>query len=226
MSARILVVDNDPETHDTLRRLLGDGGHEATLVHSGDAAVALLRHAPFDVVMADLSDPGLLQWCREQCEDTPFIAMARDASVEVALEATRQGAYDCLKKPISPPTLATVLESALESRALHQTGQRLHSDTPDGDGWQGLVGHSPQMLTLYRMISRAARFLTPVLVVGESGTGKELIAHAIHASSPRAHRPFVAINGAGIVEGLFESLMFCHRRGSFERQASYRRACP
>lgn len=220
MSAQILVVDDALMSQHSLGYLLEILGHEGTFASSAEEATGILQQASFDVILSDLIMPGmggmgLLAWCQAHCEETPFLVMSSDESIEMAIEATRQGAYDYLNKPISLAKLTEVLESALQSRALHQTAQRLRHSEPSADGWCGLVGQSPEMLQMYRMISRAARFFTPVLVIGESGTGKELIARAVHDSSPRAQRPFVAVNGAGIVEGLFESLMFGHRRGSF-----------
>lgn len=224
----VLVVEDDPGLRTLLGEELESDGHAVELVESAEDARATLEDHPFDLVVCDLRLPGaggdvLLDWTREELVAPPaFITITAFGSVRQAVEALKAGAEDFLTKPLDLEHLRLSVQRALETRELRREVQRFRQAL-SGDDFHGMVGRSPSMKRLFRDVQRVARGVGPALVSGESGTGKELVARALHAESPRADGPFMAVNCAGIPADLLESEFFGHAEGAFTGATSDRR---
>jgi DNA-binding NtrC family response regulator len=215
---RILIVDDDPETCRFMRELLALPGREIEVAHDPDRALALAAASAFDLVISDihldarLNGLDLLRSFKHRNPDTQVVLISGFGSLETAIDATRNGAFDFVTKPFDIGEVKATVERALAQRALADEG----AVRPPRDAQPaGLVGRSPAMLAVYKQVARASQTTAPVLIAGESGTGKELVARAIHQNSPRAGRPFVAVNCGAIAETLLESEIFGHTRGAF-----------
>ncbi len=215
---RILVVDDEPGIRDSLSGVLEDEGYAVETAESGEACLAALPGAGFELVLLDIWLPGLdgmevLGRIQEMPvgERPVVVVISGHGSIEAAVKATKLGAFDFLEKPLSIEKVTVVTKNALEHRRLHLENARLKEDT--GARYR-IIGESVPMKALRQQLSLMAGTNGRVLVYGESGTGKELVAHAIHAMSPRAAEPFVEVNCAAIPEELIESEMFGHRKGS------------
>jgi len=219
--SRILVVDDELSMREFLQILLAKQGH--AVVTAADVAGALerFRDAEPDLVVTDLrlgreSGLDLLRTLKEESPRTEVVMMTAFATAENAVQAMKLGAYDYVLKPFKVEELRLVLEKALEHRALlaenrllrHQVGAR-------PSGADEILGESPAICEVRLLVEKLAPTRTTVLVTGESGTGKEVVARAIHAHSDRRDQPFVAINCGAIPEGLIESELFGHEKGSF-----------
>ncbi len=222
--SRVLVVDDEPGIRSFLVGALEIAGHDVTEASNGGTALALATQQPFDVVVTDLRMPGvtgleLLGALKHEQPEVEVIVLTAHGNVESAVEAMRLGAFDYLQKPIgSPAELRVVIERALEHRRLvdaHEVTSR--------DGVPTLTWRAPAMVPVVRALKRVAATDSTVLLRGETGTGKEVAARAIHAWSPRARGPFVAVNCAALSEALLESELFGHERGAFTGAVARRR---
>jgi two-component system response regulator HydG len=218
----ILVVDDEASARSGLEKLLRQEGYSVACADSGDAALALASEHPPEVVITDLKMPGmdgleLLRRLRENDKDLPVIVATAFGDVSTAVAAMRAGAEDYVTKPIDFDTLTLCIERALERRELRVEAENLRRQMRDrdGEGLQGLIGASPAMQKVYRVARQVAASRATVLVTGESGTGKGELARAIHALSPRAKQPFVALHCSALAESLLESELFGHERGAF-----------
>ena len=219
---RILVVDDDPETCRFMKELLARPDRQIELAHDPDRALAMAGETPFDLVISDinlnarLSGLDVLRAFKRASPDAQVLLISGFGSLETAVDAVRNGAFDFISKPFNITEVKAVVDRALAQASAAATADRITGTRPSREIQPaGLVGRSPAMLAVYKQIARAADTTAPVLIIGESGTGKELVARAVHAHSPRATRPFVAINCGAITETLLESEMFGHVRGSF-----------
>jgi two-component system, NtrC family, response regulator AtoC len=213
-----LVVDDDAEFGLVVGSLIEAEGHAATLASSGAEALARLAAEPFDAVLLDLMlGPAwgldVLREARAARPDAPVIVITAHGSVESAAEAMRGDAFDYLGKPFAASELLGALGRAFEWRDRHAQPEPEAARAPQLK--TAIVGRSAAMVAIYRLIARVAATDSTVLIVGESGTGKELIARALHDNSPRARRPFVAVNCGAFTETLLESELFGHVRGAF-----------
>ena len=221
--AKILVVDDKEMMRDSVATILGRRGHAVVSAANGEMAVAKLMEKKPDAVVTDLQMPGmsgieLLAEIRKVDEDLPVILMTAYASVATAVEAMREGAFDYVTKPFSGDELAIAVDRAIEHGMLRKENQMLRAAAaPAGreTGGHDMVGAGPVMTDLRNHLARIADSHGTVLISGESGTGKEVAAQAIHAASPRANAPFLAINCAALSASLLESELFGHEKGAF-----------
>ena len=217
-SARILVVDDEPGICRSLCQILEDEGYSAASVESGEACLEELSKG-YDLVLLDIWLPamdGLEVLARIQeipPGDRPAVVMiSGHGTIETAVRATKLGAFDFLEKPLSLEKVTVVVKNALENRRLTVENLRLREVQQTR---YRIIGESVPMKALRQQLALMAATNGRVLIYGESGTGKELVAHAIHAMSPRAAEPFVEVNCAAIPEELIESELFGHLKGSF-----------
>jgi two-component system response regulator HydG len=179
-----------------------------------------MRGNCFDMLLLDLRSPAaagleLLEEVRTLCPETAIIVMTAFATVTSAVEAMRAGATDYLTKPFALDELSTVLERAAERRTLDVTSRRLREHLRIQPGLGNIIGRSPEMEKLYRILSKVAQSTHPVLILGESGTGKELVARAIHAHGAHADKPFIPVDCGSLVPTLIESELFGYVKGAF-----------
>jgi len=214
----ILVVDDSPDTLEVLQRNLEPQGYVVfTALNAGDA-IRLLESTHVDLVVTDLKMPGvsgleLVRHVRENLKDTEVMMITGYASVQGAVKAVKSGAEEYLAKPFTDEELLGAVQRSLDKLHLRRAASLSNHRAPSKA--YGMIGASPPMLKVFDMIEKAASTTATVLVMGESGTGKELVARAIHYNSPRASAAFVPVNCGGIPEGLIESELFGHVKGSF-----------
>ena len=218
--SRILVVDDETGMRKLLRILLEKEGYEVLTAADGAAGlVEATTHEP-DLVISDIRMPGLdgvglLSALRQRAFTMPVIMVTAYADSDSAIQAMKQGAFDYLTKPFKMDEIKLVIRRALEEAAIRREAGPTPPPAVKEPGLRGIIGRSPSMVELYKLISRVARVDSSVLITGESGTGKELVARTIHYNSTRAGKPFVAINCGAIPEDLLESELFGHVKGSF-----------
>jgi len=219
--ARVLVADDEPSIRYVIREALEDAGHDVEEVASGDAAFESLAARAFDVAFLDIRMPGptgleLLDRMRAIGSDTAVVIITAENTFENAVEAMKRGALDYLVKPFRMDEVTALVAKAGRARALEREVRALRREVGERGGTaQRLIGRSDAMLEIFKTVGKVAGSDVAVLVTGESGTGKELVARAIHAASPRAGGPFVALNTAAVPRDLLESELFGHERGAF-----------
>jgi len=216
----ILVVDDEEAMREFLTVLLEKQGYRVIAAADGGQALELIAHQSPDLVISDVRMPkmdgiGLLTGIRKTDPHLPVIMMTAYASMDSTIQAMRLGADDYITKPFRIDEIRLVVEKALVKARTRLHGQTSQPVAMDEAQTAGLIGRSPKMVELYKLITRIAELDSTVLITGESGTGKELVARTIHCASPRADRPFLAINCGAIPEQLLESELFGHVKGSF-----------
>lgn len=226
---RILVVDDDPFVAESLVSFLSEEGHTCESVSDATSALEALNiadrraldgEAPFDLVLCDLSLPGmegmdLLRTIREHHTGTVVIILTAYGSIASAVRALRLGAADYLTKPVMDDELRLSIERALAQRGLLVANASLKRKLDSRLGLENIIGTDPRMLRVFEMIEAVAASRTTVLMTGESGVGKSLVAHAIHRRSSRSQGPFVELACGAIPETLLESELFGHVKGAF-----------
>jgi two-component system response regulator PilR (NtrC family) len=215
----ILVVDDEKGIRDFLEITLKKEGYEVTLSSNGEEAVELCQKREFDIVLADIKMPKgdghmVLKKVKKMWPETVIILITAYGSLESAVEAMKDGAYDYISKPFNVNELKALLKNALRIRKLRQEGLE-KKEFIEEDHFDNIIGRSPEMKKVFSLIPKAASAKSNVLIIGESGTGKELVARAIHRHSNRKDKPFVTINCGGIPENLLESELFGYKKGSF-----------
>jgi DNA-binding NtrC family response regulator len=220
MKHRVLVVDDEESPRSGLTSLLSTWGYEVEAADNGQRALELAPAFRPSVVVADLVMPGLsgidlLGALRTELPGAAVVILTGHASIDTAVTAVRDGAYDYLTKPADPRRLRMVLEKAVEKADVVREVTLLRRQLDDAHGMGPLLGISPAMQDVYRLVDMAAPTMAPVLISGETGTGKELVARTIHQRSSRGKQPFVAVNCSAIPDTLLESELFGHEKGAF-----------
>jgi two-component system, NtrC family, response regulator AtoC len=219
-AAKILVVDDDAVARDLLAESLKKEGYEVEAYASGEEAIARGREGRVDLVLTDIrmgAVDGLtvLREFKRMSQDTAIVVLTAFGSLEGAIEAIKQGAYDYLAKPFKKEEIKLVVQRSLDHCRLLRENTKFREELKSKDEWSPLVGSSPAMLEVYKLVARVSESKSTVLLQGESGTGKELIARAIHGNSPRRDRPFVPVNCGALPDTLLESEMFGYEKGAF-----------
>ncbi|RMG21687.1 MAG: sigma-54-dependent Fis family transcriptional regulator [Deltaproteobacteria bacterium] len=217
---QILVVDDEAAIVDSLSRIFAKEGWEVRGAESGEAALKVLREAPIDVLVTDLmmgsmSGLDLLRAVRTVAPETEVVMMTAHGTVETAVEAMKEGAYDFVTKPLKRMAIVKTVRKALERRSLVLENRALKARLRGLTDLEGVVGEAPAFRAAMDLVRQAAPTSAPILIQGESGTGKELVARALHRLSQRAEGPLVAVNCAAIPESLIESELFGYEKGAF-----------
>jgi DNA-binding NtrC family response regulator len=230
MKPVILVVDDEEDSRTALQTILTDSGYHVEVAADGEEALkkaSVSRPALVitDLMMPDIDGMGLMGALRRDLPRVPVIILTGFATVDGAVAAMREGAYDYLTKPVDMDRLQLLLEKALDKARTLQELAILRRRVKDVWGIGRLIGQSKPMQEVNRLIDLAAGTPAPVLVNGETGTGKELVARTLHELSPRSKGPFVAVNCAAMPETLLESEIFGHERGAFTDARDRREGC-
>ncbi len=218
-SGAILVVDDDAVARQLLADALRKDGYDVEIAAGGADAIALGGTRRFDVVLTDIrmgevDGLAVLREFRQRSPETAIVLLTAFGSMDGAIEGIKQGAYDYLAKPFKKEEIRLVVRRSLEHSRLVRENARIREELRERQG-SPLIGSSPAMLEVYKLVARVSAGRSTVLLEGESGTGKELVARAVHANSPRRDRPFVPVNCAALTETLLESELFGHERGAF-----------
>ena len=217
---RVLLVDDEPRQLEILKTILAREGYDIDTAATAESATTALRDAPAAVILTDLKLPGrdgisLLEEAARVTPDSCVIIMTAHGTIDTAVEAMKKGAFDYLTKPLVRDTVVLAVRRAMEKTRLLRENQALQEQLVDRFSLTNVIGDHGKMQEVSRLVMKVAPSASTVVIYGESGTGKELIARAIHYNSPRASRPFHAINCAAIPEPLLESELFGHERGAF-----------
>src|SRR5687768_13972978 len=221
--AKILIADDDKSITNGLSAILGDDGYSVEVVNDGQRALERLEADQFGAVLADLKMPkmdgiALLRELQSREIPTECIIITGQATVDSAVQAMREGAYDYIEKPLNNEKLnrlKALIPKALEKFAVQQKNRELSSQLQGLTHYGELTGQSEEMRSVYQMIEAVAASTASVLVLGESGTGKELVARALHRKSDRAKGPFYALNCAALPKEILENELFGHEKGAF-----------
>ena len=219
-AAKILVIDDDAVARELLADALKKDGHEVESFSNGTDALVRGQQTVFDLVLTDIrmgTVDGLtvLREFKRFSPDTSIVLLTAFGSLEGAIEGIKQGAFDYLAKPFRKEEVKLVVQRALDHCKLVRENKRFRVELKEKEEWSPLVGSSPAMLEVYKLVARVSESRSTVLLQGESGTGKELIARAIHANSPRRDKPFIPVNCGALPDTLLESEMFGHEKGAF-----------
>jgi len=227
---RVLIVEDEPTTRLGLTELVSTWGF--TTESAADGQEALQRITTFrpsivisDLVMPRMGGLELLRALKEEGNALTIVILTAQGTVETAVEAIKEGAYDYLTKPVEPQRLKILLDKIVERQDTLREVKVLRKQLREHGSFGKMIGNSPQMRKVYQTIEQAAPTQASVLIWGESGTGKELVAQTIHQLSPRAQMPFVPINCAAIPETLLESEIFGHEKGAFTGASDRREGC-
>jgi DNA-binding NtrC family response regulator len=216
----LLIVDDDLELRETLVTRFSRQNFAVQSAGNGEEALGIAQRRNFDVAIVDMMMPGmtgleLLEKFKASHPECEVILLTGQGSIESAVEAMKLGAFDYLQKPFALKDLETVAAKAYDRRQLRKENTQLKALVERTKPANEMIGHSPAMREVFRLIGRAGPSGKAILIQGESGTGKELVARALHAHSTRADKPIVVINCAALPETLLESELFGHEKGSF-----------
>jgi DNA-binding NtrC family response regulator len=220
MQFKLLVVDDEKNIREGLAASLEMDGHEVETAANGDAGLTRFQRGDIDLVITDLKMPGLsgeelLKRIGAETPGIPVIVLTGHGTVENAVEAMRNGAYDFLTKPVNLDHLSLLVKRALKNRELVLQHRRLEEELESRKHFKTIIGSSGPMLRVFDTLSRAAPTKASILITGESGVGKELVADAIHELSPRKDKPLVKVHCAALAASLLESELFGHEKGAF-----------
>jgi DNA-binding NtrC family response regulator len=219
-SVKILVVDDEDYMREIVRQALENASYHVDEAADGNAAILMLRQSAYDVIITDLRLPGIsgeniLREALSIFPETIIIIMTGYGNVQTAVDAIRRGAYDFLPKPFQLDEMVMRVEKGLQERQLKSENVLFRSELQERFHFSNLIGNSPAMQDIYRLVSLVATKTSTVLIEGETGTGKELIARAIHYNGPRKDQPMVCVNCGAIPANLLEDELFGHVKGAF-----------
>ncbi len=219
---RILVVDDEAPMRESLKDWLTEDGYEVGLAASGEEAIALAKERSWDVILLDLKMPGMdgLETLRRLKDedvntDAEILMMTAYGTIETAVQAMKEGAFDYLLKPFDPDEVEMEIKRIVSHRELVLENLLLRQKLEERAEFDEIIGRSEPMQKVFDLIQRVAPTDSTVLITGESGTGKELVAKAIHANSPRCYMPFIAVSCGALPESILESELFGYEKGAF-----------
>jgi two-component system response regulator PilR (NtrC family) len=217
---QVLVVDDEEVMRDVLGRVLAQAGYDVSFAETGPQALDLARRGAYaaailDVMLPEVSGLEVLEELKKHDPEMVILMVTAYASMEMAIDAIKKGAFYFVPKPFDNQQLLHILASGLLQRRLQGENRELRTALRDQGRFMELVGKSPKMLQVFQLVSQVAPSRSTILVVGESGTGKELVAKAIHQNSPRRDKPFVVVNSGSLPHELLESNLFGHVKGAF-----------
>jgi two-component system response regulator PilR (NtrC family) len=216
----VLVIDDEEVMRDVLGRVLGQAGYAVTFAETGPEALELARRGSYaaaivDVMLPEMGGLEVLEELKKQDPEMVVLMITAFASMEMAIDAIKKGAFYFVPKPFDNQQLLHILASGLLQRRLEGENRELRTALRDQGRFMELVGKSPKILQVFQLVSQVAPSRSTILVVGESGTGKELVAKAIHQNSTRRDKPFVVVNSGSLPHELLESNLFGHVKGAF-----------
>ena len=217
---RILVVDDEEGMRESLNDWLKEDGYEVGLAAGGQEAIDMVRDEPWEVVLLDLKMPGMdgletLKHLKEVRPDAEILMMTAYATVDTAVQAMKEGAFDYLVKPFDPDEIEILIKKIVKQKELILENILLRKKLEERDQFDEIIGKSDAMQQIFELIKRVAPTDSTVLITGESGTGKELIAQAIHGNSGRCYMPLIAVSCGALPESLLESELFGYEKGAF-----------
>ena len=219
-TASILVVEDEEKMRELLQKILSTEGYVVQTTSNGSAALSMIEENPFDIVLTDVKMPGLggielLKAIKGISPETYVIIMTAFGTIDSAVEAMKQGAYDYISKPFKMDEIRILLKKILDEKALRHEVDTLRREVKRRYQYSNIIGKSKSMQEVFELIERVSDGKSTVLIQGRSGTGKELVAKAIHYNGPRKNNPFMAVNCSAIPETLLESELFGHVKGAF-----------
>ncbi|MCR4289937.1 MAG: sigma-54 dependent transcriptional regulator [Candidatus Scalindua sp.] len=225
---RILLIDDDKNTANGLRKILLQDGYDTSCAYTGNEAISLIDTEHFDIVITDMKLPdisgfSIIEKVKKKDPDIPVIMITAFSSLQTAIDAMKKGADDYLTKPVNIEELELMLKKIREKQLLILQNRELRQQLDDKYGFSGFIGNTPEMQLIFKTITEIAPTAASVLIYGETGTGKELVAHAIHHNSDRNNKPFIALHCASLSEGVLESELFGHEKGAFTGAVNQRR---
>jgi len=216
----ILIVDDEESVRDSLYNWFIEDGYRVETAENAQKALHLLESDRFDIILADIKMPGMdglemLRRIKSIKPDSIIIVMTAFATVDTAVKALKDGAFDYVTKPFDPDDLTHLIRNATKQISLENENETLKKKVITLENIEDLIGESDAMKKLLREVESVAQTNSSVIITGESGTGKELVARAIHANSPRRFFPFVSVHCGALTESLLESELFGHEKGAF-----------
>jgi DNA-binding NtrC family response regulator len=216
----ILIVDDEESVRDSLYNWFIEDGYRVECAENARKALTILESEPFDIILADIKMPGMdglemLRRIKALEKDAIVIVMTAFATVDTAVKALKDGAFDYVTKPFDPDDLSHLIRNATKQVTLADENETLKNKVISLENVEDLIGNSEAMKSVLRQIENVAQTNSSVIITGESGTGKELVARAIHANSPRKFFPFVSVHCGALTESLLESELFGHEKGAF-----------
>ncbi len=227
---KILIADDEEPVLFGLTELLKEEGYQVSAARDGQEAMERLKNKDYGLLLADLKMPKLdgiqiLDAIKRENILTEVIIITGKGSIATAVEAMKAGAYDYLTKPVEPDRLRTIIPKALEHHRLLVSHRNLEQQIQELTRYEDIIGQSPQIQKVYKLIDAVADSTANVIITGESGTGKELVAQAIHQKSSRCHEPFIAVNCSAFPEQILENELFGHEKGAFTGALNEKPGC-
>jgi DNA-binding NtrC family response regulator len=217
---KILIVDDESIVRDSLSDWLDGAGYDVQVAESGEAALPIIKKEKPKIMVADLVMPGingieLMNEAKKVIPTLSTIIITAHATIQSAITAIREGAFDYIEKPFCPEKVELLIEKLVEHQNLIEENIKLRQKIKDRFHFEGIIAKSPKMLKIFELIRIVAPTNATVLIMGETGTGKEVVARAVHHQSKRRSKPFIATSCAALPESLLESELFGHEKGSF-----------